>query len=88
MDKCSIAFTVSHETGSLLEALKSFSKAGINLTRVDSRPVKDDPGRYVFLLDFERSDRDEKVLSALKRIEANTLMFKLLGCYKASSVLI
>jgi prephenate dehydratase len=83
-DKCSIAFTVRHETGSLLEVLKTFSQAGINLTKIDSRPMKNDPRTYVFLLDFEGSDRDKKVINALKRIEENTLMFKFLGCYKVA----
>jgi len=83
-DKCSIAFTVRHETGSLLDVLKTFSQAGINLAKIDSRPMKNDPRTYVFLLDFEGSDRDEKVINALKKIEENTLMFKFLGCYRVA----
>ncbi|MBA4416717.1 MAG: prephenate dehydratase [Syntrophus sp. (in: bacteria)] len=82
-NKCSIAFTVRHETGSLLEILKTFSDGGINLAKIDSRPMKDDPGEYRFLADFEGSDRDERVIRTLRRIEENTIMFKFLGCYKS-----
>ena len=46
--------------------------------------MKNDPRTYVFLLDFEGSDRDEKVINALKKIEENTLMFKFLGCYRVA----
>ncbi len=83
-DKCSIAFTVRHETGSLLDVLKTFSDNGINLAKMDSRPSKKDPESYVFQLDFKGSDRDETVIRALKKVEENALMYKFLGCYKAA----
>jgi prephenate dehydratase/chorismate mutase len=85
-NKCSIAFTVRHEAGSLLDALKTFSDGGINLAKVDSRPARKDPKSYIFQLDFEGSDRDEKVIRALQRVEENALMFKFLGCYKAAGI--
>jgi chorismate mutase / prephenate dehydratase len=84
-NKCSIAFTFRHKTGSLLDILKIISDGGINLVRIDSRPMKDDPGEYRFLADFEGLDRDERVIHALRKIEESAIMFKFLGCYKSLS---
>ncbi|MFH1520750.1 MAG: hypothetical protein ABID61_03835 [Candidatus Micrarchaeota archaeon] len=62
--------------------LKIFSDAGLNLTRIESRPIAKDPGKFGFLLDFQGSDEDDKVKSAFERIKKETTRFKLLGCYK------
>jgi prephenate dehydratase/chorismate mutase/prephenate dehydratase len=82
-DKCSIIFSVKHEAGGLFSVLKAFSDKGINLTRIESRPVKGDPGKYVFFLDFEGSDKEEKVTGTLKEVLKSTTNFKFLGCYKS-----
>ncbi len=81
-NKCSLVFSTEHRAGALYEALRIFSEAGINLTRIESRPIRKDPGRYAFLLDFLGSDKDPKVQEALGRVEKETLMFKFLGCYQ------
>lgn len=80
-EKCSIVFSTPHRAGALLSVLALFSEAGINLTRIESRPVRIDPGRYAFLLDFEGSKRDERIQTVLKKIESDALIFKFLGCY-------
>ncbi len=82
-DKCSIIFSVKHESGSLFSVLKIFSDADINLTRIESRPTRNNPGSYVFFSDFEGSDRDTKVLDAIKAVQERTVHFKFLGCYRS-----
>jgi prephenate dehydratase/chorismate mutase len=82
-DKCSIIFSVKHEAGGLFSVLKAFYDNGINLTRIESRPLKNDPGKYVFFLDFEGSEKDDKVSDALKKVLKSTTSFKFLGCYKS-----
>jgi prephenate dehydratase/chorismate mutase len=82
-DKCSIIISVKHETGGLFSVLKVFSDKKINLTRIESRPAKNDPGSYVFFIDFEGSDREERVADALKEVQKETTNFKFLGCYKS-----
>lgn len=83
-DKCSIIFSVRHEVGALFNALKVLSEAGINLTRIESRPVKDSPGKYLFFTDFEGSDREERVTDAIETLKEKTVSFKFLGCYKSA----
>ncbi|VVC01755.1 Prephenate dehydratase [uncultured archaeon] len=83
-NKCSVIFSTSHKAGSLYNALKIFSDASINLTRIESRPVRNEPSKYAFLLDFEGSDQDGKVIDALDKMKEQASMFKFLGCYKAA----
>ncbi len=80
-NKCSITFSIKHESGTLFHILKIFSDAGINLTRIESRPVRDDSHEYAFLLDFEGNARDEAVAASIEQLRAIALTFKFLGCY-------
>lgn len=80
-NKCSIIFSTSHKAGALFEVLKAFNEAQINLTRIESRPIRGEPKKYAFLLDFQGSDEDAKVKAALESAKQHTAMFKFLGCY-------
>ena len=82
-DKCSIIFSVKHEIGGLFSVLKMFSEKRINLTRIESRPIKNDPGNYVFFTDFEGSDKEDRVAGVLEEVQKLTTSFKFLGCYKS-----
>jgi chorismate mutase/prephenate dehydratase len=80
-DKTSLVFSTAHERGALLLALEVFDTAGLNLTRIESRPA---PGRrweYVFLTDLEGHRQDETVARALEALEARCLMVRILGSY-------
>lgn len=81
-NKCSIIFSTRHEAGTLFAVLKIFSDAGINLTRIESRPIRTDSGKYAFFLDFQGSEHDDKVIKALELVKQKTVMFKFLGCYR------
>lgn len=81
-DKCSIIFSVPHRPGALFDVLKVFSERDLNLTRIESRPERGNPGRYVFYVDFEGDSRDEQVRSAIEQVKAKTATFKLVGFYK------
>ncbi|MFA5106557.1 MAG: prephenate dehydratase [Candidatus Micrarchaeia archaeon] len=81
-NKCSIIFSTSHKAGSLFSILKVFSDAGINLTRIESRPIRKEPKKYAFLLDFQGSDTDKKISAALAKIKEETPSYKFLGCYQ------
>jgi len=84
-DKCSIIFSTPHKAGALFSVLKEFSDAKINLTRIESRPIRNDPGNFAFLLDFQGSDQDPGVSEALERVREHTAIYKFLGCYKEAS---
>ncbi|HEX6488869.1 MAG TPA: prephenate dehydratase [Candidatus Dormibacteraeota bacterium] len=75
--KCCLAFVGAHRPGGLVEALKAFSERGVNLTRLDSRPIPEQPFNYKFYLDFEISDPAgaETALSALEDVAAEVRFF-------------
>ena len=81
-NKCSIIFSTTHKAGSLFSVLGAFSEAGINLTRIESRPIRSEPKKYAFLLDFQGADTDAKVVAAMKKVKEETSMLKFLGCYE------
>jgi chorismate mutase / prephenate dehydratase len=80
-DKTSIIFAVPHRAGRLYAVLRLFADAKINLTRIASMPLRSDPGNYSFFLDFEGSDKDQKVAAVLKKMEDLTQWMKHLGSY-------
>jgi len=79
-DKNSIIFSTAHKAGTLFRVLQVFANEEINLTRIESIPS--DPGNYAFFLDFNGSDKDEKVLTALAQAKEVAANFRILGCYK------
>lgn len=83
-DKCSIVFSVAHRAGRLHQVLALFAEAGINLTRIASMPARGEHGSYRFFLDFEGSDRDERVGRVLDGVRELTPALRFLGCYPAA----
>lgn len=75
--KCSLAFIGAHRPGGLVEALRCFSERGVNLTRLDSRPLPEQPFNYKFYLDLEIHDPKaaEAALSALEQIATEVRLF-------------
>ena len=83
-DKCSIVFATEHKAGTLFSVLHSFAKKSISLTRIESIP--NEPGDYAFFLDFEGSNKNDKVVEALNDVKKITTNFKFMGCYKERRV--
>jgi prephenate dehydratase len=84
-DKTSIAFTVAHDQpGTLVGVLHEFSDRAINLTRIESRPSREELGIYIFLVDMEGHRTDPNVAEALAAVESRAQFFRLLGSYAHS----
>ena len=81
-DKTSIAFTVAHDRpGSLLGVLQELASRGINMTRVESRPTREELGIYIFLIDFQGHRAEAPSAAVLAAVEAKSHYFRLLGSY-------
>ncbi|MBQ1207032.1 MAG: chorismate mutase [Lachnospiraceae bacterium] len=80
-NKISIMFSLSHKPGALYGLLASFAAQGLNVTKLESRPI---PGRdfeFMFYADLEASIADEEVQRLICQIEAEQPMFAFLGAY-------
>jgi chorismate mutase/prephenate dehydratase len=79
--KTSMLFQVSHHEGSLVRALATFAQAGINLTRIESRPLPDTPWEYLFFVDVEGRQDAPDLAGALLGLRACCTHLRLLGSY-------
>ena len=70
-----------HQPGSLLELLRVIAKYGVNMTKIESRPVKDKVGDYRFFIEADANLADAQTQQMLAEIKASTLECKLLGAY-------
>jgi chorismate mutase/prephenate dehydratase len=80
-DKTSILFSTSHQPGALFDVLKILAKKNINMTRIESRPMKTRSWQYLFFVDIAGHAEEREIASALKKLEASCEFFKLLGSY-------
>jgi prephenate dehydratase len=82
-DKMSVAFSIEHRPGTLVMALQRLAEIGVNLTKIESRPVPGSPWEYVFYVDV-RFDSAERADAAMASLQEHCGMVKLLGRYRAS----
>ena len=83
-DKISISFTLRHESGSLCKVLSAFSRHGLNLLYIESRPL---PGRnfeYMFFTDFSGSLNTNAVEKAIEEIKSLSSSLQILGNYPSA----
>ena len=81
-DKISVVLTVRHKAGSLCDVLRLFSQEGLNLLKIESRPIMDKSWEYFFHLDFEGNLQDPHVSRIMEEIRSRTTYFKILGNYR------
>lgn len=79
--KTSLYFVTIHEHGALARCLEVLARHGLNLTKLESRPLSDDPFQYRFYLDFEGNAADPAVDRALAELEPLTRRMRMLGSY-------
>ncbi len=82
-DKTSIVFQTVDEPGSLERILRIFAEAGINLTRIESRPSRTKLGEYSFCVDFKGHKEEDKVNQALRKAQLHFSFYKWLGSYSS-----
>ena len=80
-DKTSLVFSVRDQPGVLHRMLQPFARSRINLSKIESRPIKNKPWEYMFFLDLKGHKEEPRVKRALKDLERNCLFLKILGSY-------
>jgi chorismate mutase/prephenate dehydratase len=80
-DKTTVIFATKHTPGCLVRALGTLSFRGINLNRIESRPIKGKPWEYYFWVDFSGHADDEICKKAIEDLRNHTEELKILGSY-------
>ena len=78
-DTISVTFSTAHKSGALCNVLGIFMTAGINLSRIESRPATG--GKYRFFVDLQANILDSFTQTALEQAGAMCEYFEVLGCY-------
>jgi prephenate dehydratase len=81
--KMSVAMRLAHRPGALLASLEPFSRHGVNLLKIESRPIHGRPWEYQFFLDLEAPSLAE-LESALSEVRKVTSDLRVLGLYPAA----
>ncbi len=82
-DKMSLAFAIEHRPGTLVAALERIQSVGVDLTKIESRPVPGRPWEYVFYIDLRFAGR-AMADAVLAELVAHCRMVKELGRYRAA----
>jgi prephenate dehydratase len=81
-----ITFETGHRPGDLYRALGAFADAGINLSRIESRPSGSGPWRYRFLVQVAGDAANEPLAGALSLLGQHTTSMRILGSFDSSSL--
>ncbi len=80
-DKTSLMFSIAHKPGSLYHVVSRFSALGLNLTKLESRPMPDTDFQFMFYFDLEANIHDPKVQRLLCEFDDEFEKFTYLGSY-------
>ncbi len=80
-DKTSILFSVKDEPGILYRMLEPFARHGVNLSKIESRPVKTKAWEYIFFLDMVGHLAEQQVRDAIEELRGFCQFLKILGSY-------
>jgi len=79
--KTSVVLELPHEPGALYRALEPFAQRGINLTKLESRPLRIERWCYRFYLDFEGYQEELRIQKALEELKERVASWRVLGSY-------
>lgn len=83
-NKISLVVFLLHQPGALHKALEPVAREGINLVKIESRPIVGHPFEYCFYLDFMAAPEAPKTRAALEELRRRTREVRILGCYVAA----
>ena len=79
--KTSIAFSTRNVPGALFRALSAFALRDLNLTKIESRPLRGKPWEYLFYVDFLGRTDAPNAINALNHLRESADFVRVLGCY-------
>lgn len=85
-DKTSILVTAKDAPGSLYTILGPFHERGVNMTRLETRPLKGSHWAYQFFIDFHGHRDDERIAAMLEDLAVLAVNLRVLGSYPAAPI--
>lgn len=85
-NKVSIVFSTRNVPGALYKCLSVFALRDVDLTKMESRPLRGRPWEYLFYLDFIGNVKEERCRNALAHLGEVTNFLRVLGCYRSAAV--
>jgi prephenate dehydratase len=79
--KTSLVFSTRNIPGALFRALSAFALRDLNLTKIESRPLRGKPWEYLFYVDFLGRATDPAAVNALNHLREIADFLRVLGCY-------
>jgi chorismate mutase / prephenate dehydratase len=85
-DKTSLTIELPHQPGALHQALEPFARRGIDLLKLEGRPVKGRPWEYCFYLELRGAAGDGQVMEAITELHKQRVETRMLGSYRSAPV--
>jgi len=85
-DRTALLLQIPHAPGSLSDALQAFKNAKINLTWIESFPLRGQESGYLFFLDFEGHSHEQRIAKTLEQLEKKAVRINILGSYPRSKL--
>ncbi len=80
-DKITVMLKLQHQPGSLYNLIAKFASVGVNLTKIESRPIPGLDFEFMFLLDMNVSVYSEEFMALVADLESSSSDFRFLGAY-------
>lgn len=84
-DKTSVLFTVQDRPGALFAILSAFKDERVNMSKIESRPVRGRPWEYFFFVDLEGHEEDPAIRRAVGQARRRAVEFRILGSYPCAT---
>lgn len=85
-DKTTLMISAKNRPGALYHLLAPLANHGLDMTRIESRPSRNANWEYYFFVDVDGHQQDKNVAKALKELEAEAELIRVLGSYPKSIV--
>ena len=86
-DRTALLLQIPHKPGALADALVAFKKQKVNLSWIESFPLRGPETGYLFFLDFEGHQKEAKTKRTLEQLEKNAVRMEVLGSFPRSEVI-